>query len=173
MGMKRITLVIIFLLTVFFPVIAAAEEAYDFSSLENSIIPYVQLDIMCSMNAFLEPGECSEMRQYSAELDPFYKDLLFDRYSQDPWGVAAVNLFTGGMGSLLNGNIVTGTILQAGFLGSYTFMVLGLMEQDPSLRSTDLLIAEIGAVVFGLAGVILPFVETSSHNEALKEGLNL
>lgn len=150
-----------------------AEEALGFTNLEKAIIPYVQLDIMCSLESFTENDSNTEMQGLSLGLDSFYKELLYDKYSQNAWGVATVNLLTGGMGSLTNGNYLSGTILQAGFVGSYTFMVLGLVEQDPTKRKTDFLIAEIGAVAFGIAGLVIPFFEISAHNDALKESLNL
>ena len=150
-----------------------AEDTYDLADLGASIVPYVQLDIMCSLESFQEDDGLAEMMLYSSELDPYYKDILFEKYSQNPWGVAAVNFCTGGMGSLINGNVLSGTVLQAGFVGSYTFMVLGLMEQDPVKRNTDFIIAEIGAAVFGIAGLVLPFIEVSAYNKSLKQGLNM
>ncbi len=150
-----------------------AEENYNLTDLSSAIIPYVQLDIMCSLDSFLDENESAQMKLYSEELAPFYKDILYKKYSQDPWGVSIVNFCTGGMGSLINGNILSGSILQAGFIASYTFMVLGMMEQDPTVKSTDFLIAEIGAAVFGLAGIAIPFIEISAYNKSLKQSLNL
>lgn len=170
---KRKFLIAAAALLMLIPIAVFSETAYDFSELGKSIVPYVQLDIMCSLDSFLEQDEIPKMQSFSAELDPFYKNLLYDKYAQEPWGVATANFFTGGMGSLVNGNILSGSILQAGFVGSYTFMVIGLVEADPEKRSTDFLIAEIGAVVFGIAGLVLPFIEISNFNDALKKSLNL
>ncbi|MBI9105764.1 MAG: hypothetical protein JEZ04_03410 [Spirochaetales bacterium] len=171
--MDKTIRILIVLLIILSPAALSAEDSFDLTNLGNSIIPYVQLDIMCSIDSYLSADENSEMRKYSANLDVYYKDLLYNRYSQDPWAVATVNLLTGGMGSLMNGNVLTGSILQAGFVGSYTFMVLGLVQQDPDIKNMNFLIAEIGAVAFGLAGLIIPFIEVSCHNDALKESLNL
>ena len=168
---KKTVLMIVFALIV--SGFAAADDSIDLADLGNSIIPYVQLDIMCERGAFLEQDELARMKEYSEGLDPYYKTVLYERYSQDPWGVAAVNLFTGGMGSLINGNVLSGSILQAGFLGSYTVMIMGMIEQNPEVRQTEFLIAQIGAVVFGVAGLVLPFIETGGHNSTLKDALGI
>ena len=148
------------------------DPGVDLDMLGSQIVPYVQLDLMCASDAFSTESGSVQMQSFSAGLDDYYKEILYSRYGQDPWNIAFTNFFTGGIGSIMNGNLVSGITIQTGVLASYTFMILGFTSTTPEERNTNFLIAQIGGAVFGLAGLVLPFIETAGHNKSLKQALN-
>jgi hypothetical protein len=139
-------------------------------ALLQSAAGFTYLDTLAQNNVFMRPGGVELMRQYSTSLDPFFKKVLYDRYARDPWGAATLNLFTGGLGSLFMKDTVPGIILETGMAISYGAFFAAMTMPQTKAWGLDTA-SEIGAVVFGVAGIVWPFLTALPWNKKLKESL--
>ncbi len=156
-----------------FPIVGETLQVLPYAELEKQIVPYVQLDLMLDAGMHLDETTRLQMASYSKELDIFYKELLYDRYRQKPGVTALINLFSGGVGSLIDGHYVSGTVLQVGMVGVYSYIGVFLLGSSDDKFATEFAIANSAAVALSLAGVTLPFIESHFHNNKLKMSLNL
>ena len=139
------------------------------ADLTANIVPYVQLDILASRNAFLTESGIAEMRNYSLSIAPFYRDALFQKFGHDPWIPAVMNVLTGGIGSFMMGDPVVGAILQGGMAAVYGVLIMSIANLIP--RDVGYAAAEIGGVVITAAGAVWPFIFASDWNGKLARAL--
>lgn len=170
---KKIVFVGFSLLVFLFPTVAEPLQVLPYPELEKQIVPYVQLDLMLDAGMHLDETTRLQMASYSKELDIFYKELLYDRYRQKPGVTALINLFSGGVGSLIDGHYVSGAVLQVGMLSVYSYIGVSLLGSSDDKFATEFAVANSAAVVLGLAGVTLPFIESHFYNKKIKMSLNL
>jgi len=157
------------------PVTAAADvqnpqSIIDFPNLNVNIVQYVQLDILASQKLFKTPAGIKEMGVFSFNLDPFYRDALYRKHSKGIAGAISLNIITGGMGSIIQGDMVGGLILQSVMLLSYTTAIFSMTGLIPG--NTGYLIAEIGGGIGFAGGILLPIFYASSWNKQLARALN-
>jgi hypothetical protein len=140
-------------------------------ALQESLASFAQLDIMLQEKMFLSENGITALQRYSSGLDPFYKQVLFERHRRNPWSAAALNFVTGGFGSIQMGDIAVGVVLEAGMVASYALAAYALMDQG--FKSTGAYTwAEGGAIVFGVAGLVWPFLSAAPWNAKLKRSLS-
>jgi len=171
--MKRILLGIIFGAVFSMSMLSAQEiaSAPAVRELGLQIVPYVQLDIMSEQHTFLTSTGIVSMQKYADNLDPFYKDFLFSKYSKNVVSSIVLNMLTGGLGSWLMGDYISGTVLSVAMLGSYGCSVLALsIPADSEIYTTGALITS-GIVVVG--GVLMPILVGNSWNNKLKKALTI
>lgn len=142
----------------------------------SNVEAYVQLDLMARISLFKNDDGLSQMQRLSVDIDPFYKQYLYDEHKKKPWTTATINLFTGGVGSLVEGSLFTGIVSQAGMLASYgviLYAVSPLVPQTQEVRQPFVLAAQIGGVVFGVFSIVMPFIDAKIYNTRLKAALSI
>lgn len=142
------------------------------AELQSNVIKYVQLDLLAEQDAFKTEAGLTEMQSVSEGLAPFYQEALYERYRANPWIAAGLNLASGGVGSLLMGDVLFGTINQVGMAASMAAMMVALTLPS-NQNDTYYLVAEIGSAVFTVTGLVAPFVYASRHNRRLGEALRM
>jgi hypothetical protein len=171
--MKKIIILCLLFVSLSSFLVAQEQETPNIDELTKNIVLYTHLNILSSFDTFTSEEGIKEMRKFSLDLSPFYKDLLYSEYSKNPWKVAGINLLTGGLGSILDGDILIGAVMEVGTIAAYTFMILGLLETDPDIQHTHFVIAEISGAVFAIAGIAWPFIDAGMHNKKLERALNM
>ena len=139
----------------------------------QKIINYVQTDLLLADDFLATADNRAIVNEYAVSLPGYYKDILYNEYSLNPWKTATVNLFTGGIGSILEGDYLTGIIVEVGTLLSYAAMAYTFAPQEYESKQTFILISKIGSVSFTLLGIGLPFVKSYFHNSKLKNALGI
>ncbi len=175
MAFKRITIAALIALTITAAFADGSEPAPgDETALTANISRFVQLDLMAAAGMMAADEGVAAMRAYSAGLDPFYREILYERYKKDATGAALLNFFTGGLGSWAMGDKLAGGVLTAGGVAvmamSALMMPMGLgLDVDVRAMSKAAMIS--GAVV-GVAGVAYPYLSAYRRNERLREALS-
>lgn len=134
---------------------------------------YVLLDVLLSNRAMEDPVGVAYMAELSDGLDPYLKRALYGRYVKDPVGAAAMNFFTGGLGSWGMGDRLAGGILTAGGVFTLAASVLMVMPMDFGVdRRTIANVAMASGAVVGAVGIAFPFYSAYRSNARLKKALN-
>lgn len=176
MAFKRITIAALVALTITAAALADGSEqaAGDDVALTANISRYVQLDLMAAAGMMGADEGVAAMREYSAGLDPFYREILYERYKKDATGAALLNFFTGGLGSWTMGDRLAGGVLTAGGVAvmamSALMMPMGLgLDIDVRAMSKA---AMISGTVVGVAGIAYPYISAHRRNARLREALS-
>lgn len=147
-----------------------APDAPDFAL---NAAKYVQLDILASTNAMETPKGLALMREYSTDLGPWYKEVLFERYKKDAVGAALLNSVTGGIGSWAMGDKFAGATLTIGALALTTATVALLSNVDFGIPKSDALsILTTSGIAITASGIVLPFISAVIKNGRLKRALS-
>jgi hypothetical protein len=167
-------LFIFILIFIQFSIITANEDSsfdYDLSLLTAQIVPFTHLDLMLQDRLYSYAQGMEDMRKLSLNLDPYYKDKLYKKYAQNAWLEAGLNLFGGGMGSIIEGNFERGIPLQILFALGYGGIVYSEFIDDPDLK------LQVRSVSFGISGgaiimgISLPFFFDRNENAQIRNAL--
>ena len=171
--MKRAVSLSIILFISVASVITAQEKAIEADQdLTRRIVNFVHLDLLGEQDVFKTEEGIQEMQKYSINITPFYKDILFDRHSYKPLVTIGINLFTGGLGSLIvDKDYLWGSIMQGGMVASYTVLIIGFISPNPEAKNVLYPIGQIGASVFTAMGIAVPIIRMIFTNKKLKRAL--
>jgi hypothetical protein len=151
----------------------AEDAAPGLDKLQQNILPYVQLDLLASRQAFNTPEGIEEMRGYAAGLDPFYTNILYERYSAKVGQSIALNVLLGGLGSWTMGDRVSGAILEGGMVVSWGLGVFALTSSDVATSQGLSIGAAVSSGLVLVGGIVMPIVFGDKWNAKLKQALNM
>ncbi|HRW25697.1 MAG TPA: hypothetical protein P5298_14920 [Spirochaetia bacterium] len=175
MAYKRITIAALVALILTAAAFAdGSEQATGDAALTANISRYVQLDLMAAAGMMAADEGVAAMREYSAGLDPFYREILYERYKKDATGAALLNFFTGGLGSWTMGDRLAGGVLTAGGVTVMAMSVLMMpmgLGLDIDVRAMSKA-AMISGTVVGVAGIAYPYISAHRRNARLREALS-
>ncbi len=175
MAFKRITTAALVALILTAAAFADGSEPTqgDEAALTANISRYVQLDLMAAAGMMAADDGVAAMREYSAGLDPFYRQVLYERYKKDATGAALLNFVTGGIGSWTMGDRLAGGALTAcaGVVTALSSMILFDFGPDVDPRTLSKA-AMIGGVAVTITGVAIPYISAYRRNARLREALS-
>lgn len=147
-------------------------QAVDVPALSEEMALYVQLDLMAESRLFTTPEGIADMRRYSVGLSDQYRSRLYQDYRRSPWLPALLNAATGGVGSIVTGDVLPGVLLEVGLGVAFGIVALPwLVEDAPSIETLSIAAAAIGITVT-VTGVVLPFISTARWNKKLSSALS-
>ncbi len=139
--------------------------------LQDSVSRYIYLDLLSERGGYLDSGVQDKMKEMAITLPDFFKQTLYERHSKNAMAGATTNLFTGGIGSLIMGDWLMGSVLTLSGLGTLTASVLMIsgVSMSQGMRNS---IAYAGITVTAI-GVSWPFFYAWRRNSRLAKALAL
>lgn len=159
-------LLITSLLALAIPAVAEQELA-----LTDSIVRYTRIDLLLSADGLGSDESTAEIHELAIGLDEFYTSALYDRYRARPVEAALLNFVSGGMGSLLMGDLLFGAINQMGMAISLGLSIAAIPLQA-EIGQALAIAGQIGGVVFTVSGTVTPFLYASNYNRILADALD-
>jgi len=140
-------------------------------AVQTSVGSYVYLDILLGSGAHLNGDSALKLADVSENMDPFFRQSLYTRYKKNIFAAAITNGLTGGMGSLLEGDWIVGSVLTLAGLSSLTYSV-ALFAGMPSDETLTAIATYTG---FGLTafGITWPIITGLGPNKKLRTALSL
>lgn len=131
----------------------------------------MQLDLMLEGGVPRGSDELGLLREYSEGLDPFYSDILYDRYGARFTRPILLNLATGGVGSFLEGDYITGAVAQTTLTLGYGLMLYGGLAAPVESRDAYFTAASVSSAISIAAGIAGPIIHGIIRNNRLDEAL--
>jgi len=140
-------------------------------TVQNSAGSYVYLDILLESGAHLNGDFAGKLAEVSENMDPFFRQSLYNRYKKNIFATAITNGLTGGIGSLVEGDWIVGSFLTLAGLSSLTYSValIAGMPSDETLTSIATYTG-FGLTVFSIAW---PIITGLGPNKKLRTALSL
>ena len=140
---------------------------------DADVLSYIKLDLMSRLSMYETDEWIAQMLTIAQGLDPFYKDYLYNEHKKNPVSTSIINLFTGGVGSLMEGSTFTGLVSQVGMIASYAVIIGWTATSAPDTRTMFFRIGQYTGLAVGIFSVVMPFFDAKKHNTQLKAAYGL